>query len=519
MSYIYNNLKKWISNECINQADLQITEINLDECKNQADLQITEIDLDECNINTIPIEIGNYTNYKKWKKNGYDKKVALQITDLDLSSRRICWFPREVGKLKKLKKLDLYENQINFIPYKIFNLTNLVEFRISHNELTSLPKEIGNLINLENLYVNSNKLKKIPKEIGKLINLKELTFGNNKLYEIPKEIGNLTNLEILYLNNNNLRKIPAEIGNLINLRKLYLNSNKLTKIPNEIGNLINLNDLHLDYNELKTIPNEIGNLINITYFNLRMNKLKTIPDEIGNLINLRYLDLRNNKLKMIPNTIINIRNVYIDHRYNPIEYIPPQVDRYTQKRNITLKIYNNNQNVHDYAIQDGIIKSINYIMNIKPIYNVNNIKLIIDRINFINNDTKKLLVEYINCKDVHSILNITFAELLVNVLSFIEQHEAKKEIYKILEQEMNDTICKCFTGRMSRLINCLNGFDDNIVINISNNEQIGNIIILIKDKLTAENNYTIELHKEFVIKELYERGYDKKVVDEWISYI
>jgi hypothetical protein len=89
----------------------------------------------------------------------------------------------------------------------------------------------------------------------------------------------------------------------------------------------------------------------------------------------------------------------------------------------------------------------------------------------------------------------------------------------VFEQEMNDTICKCFTGRMSRLINCLNGFDANIVINISDTEQIGNIIILIKDKLLAENNYTIELHKNIVMKELCERGYDKGIVDEWIEYI
>jgi hypothetical protein len=84
---------------------------------------------------------------------------------------------------------------------------------------------------------------------------------------------------------------------------------------------------------------------------------------------------------------------------------------------------------------------------------------------------------------------------------------------------MNDTILKCFTGRMSRLINCLNGFDDHIVIHISNTEQIGNIIILIKEKLIDENKYTIELHKEIVMKELYERGYTKEIIDEWISYI
>ena len=48
---------------------------------------------------------------------------------------------------------------------------------------------------------------------------------------------------------------------------------------------------------------------------------------------------------------------------------------------------------------------------------------------------------------------------------------------------MNDSVCKCFTGRMSRLINCLNGFDDLVEIKISDKEQIGNIIVTIRNKL------------------------------------
>jgi hypothetical protein len=158
-------------------------------------------------------------------------------------------------------------------------------------------------------------------------------------------------------------------------------------------------------------------------------------------------------------------------------------------------------------------------MSIKPIYHIDNLNDIIINNNFISNKTKTILFEYINCQDIHSMLNITFAELLINILSFIDQHQEKIEIYKILEQEMNDALCKCFTGRMSRLINCLNGFDDNIIVHISDNEQICNIIILIKDKLISENNYSIPLHKEIVIKELYNRGYDKDIVDEWIEYI
>ena len=41
--------------------------------------------------------------------------------------------------------------------------------------------------------------------------------------------------------------------------------------------------------------------------------------------------------------------------------------------------------------------------------------------------------------------------------------------------------CKCFTGRMSRLVYVLNGFDDRIQINISKNQEIGNMIIVTKN--------------------------------------
>ena len=85
--------------------------------------------------------------------------------------------------------------------------------------------------------------------------------------------------------------------------------------------------------------------------------------------------------------------------------------------------------------------------------------------------------------------------------------------------EMNDALCKCFTGRISRLVNCLNGFDTNIKINISDNEQIGNIIILIKNKLIGENKYNLETHKQLVIENLLDKQYDMTTINEWLEYL
>ncbi len=59
----------------------------------------------------------------------------------------------------------------------------------------------------------------------------------------------------------------------------------------------------------------------------------------------------------------------------------------------------------------------------------------------------------------------------------IKNHKDSEEIKKILNTEMSDSICKCFTGRLSRLINTLNGFDERVIIKISDNDSIGNIIV------------------------------------------
>jgi hypothetical protein len=92
------------------------------------------------------------------------------------------------------------------------------------------------------------------------------------------------------------------------------------------------------------------------------------------------------------------------------------------------------------------------------------------------------------------------------------QKEIKEEIIKILNIEMLDAECKCFTGRITRLINCLNHFDNNIKIEISDNEQMSNISSLLYEKYPDEIDYKRELRKEFL-----ERGYTEQDIQDWIN--
>jgi hypothetical protein len=118
------------------------------------------------------------------------------------------------------------------------------------------------------------------------------------------------------------------------------------------------------------------------------------------------------------------------------------------------------------------------------------------------------------CVDIHSVLNVTFKELLLNVFSIAISNKDSDEIFLIMNQEMQDSECKCFTGRMSRLVNCLNGFDNNIQITISDNEQIGNVIAQLKNKID-----NVDELKEMVKRELSNMGYNETVINEWIEFI
>jgi len=70
-------------------------------------------------------------------------------------------------------------------------------------------------------------------------------------------------------------------------------------------------------------------------------------------------------------------------------------------------------------------------------------------------------------------------------------------------------------------VNSLNGLDEHIQVHISENEQIGNIIIVCKNRMDSEMNseYNVDLHKEMVRSELLLRNVDIDTIETWLEYI
>ena len=250
--------------------------------------------------------------------------------------------------------------------------------------------------------------------------------------------------------------------------------------------------------------------------NLGGNKLSSLPESFGQLANLHTLDLRYNKLTSLPPCLGNLRQLRnFWYSNNPIEHIPANVLRMINRTKTIQGVYTDTQSVHNSSIQKSLLASVNRLLQI-PLVQKEVIEPILQDL-ILTDETKAQLVEYSEDVSVHTVLNLTFSEMLVVVWNRIMSLESRDEIKKTLNTEMQDAECKCFTGRISRLVNCLAGYDDLVVVQIGDNEQIGTVIELIKTRLGE--NYSVEEHKRISILELTERGYNQEVILEWVGYI
>jgi len=372
-------------------------------------------------------------------------------------------------------------------------------------------------INTKKISLINKKLREVPSWIQHLTKLEYISLDMNRISVIPDWLGNMTHLKSISFSKNTISDLPISLSNLINLRDIRLQYNHFRHIPECISNMINLEYFSMSYNMIDNIPEAIFyNCINIISFSISNNYLTSIPSNIDKLINMTDLIISHNDIITLPIAIIRLKLLHFYYKENPYEYLSPPILRYLFRINNNidhLHVYSDPESVHTPSIQKSLTRSIENIMN-QP-FNINMDKIMME----IKNDpiNCKYLEEYSQSEDVHSILQITFKELLCYVWETIKTLDNQDEIKKILNTEMIESQNKCFTGKLSRLINCLNGFTELVSINIDTSEEIGNIITIEQHKLG--DMYTIELHKENVKIALVERGYTDDIILDWLQFI
>jgi Leucine-rich repeat (LRR) protein len=260
--------------------------------------------------------------------------LSLQNLDLDLCY--LSSLPAEIGSIKSLHILSLRSNVLTAIPSSIGDLSALVELYISSpknsfrvNVVKELPVGLGKLSKLRVLDLGGNQLATLSSDFPQLTSLEVLDLSRNMIADFPAAVTTLARLRILDLDMNKISDIPATIGALTSLDSLTLDGDffnkplrKIKTLPAEIGNLRNLKKLTLKDNVVEALPESIGSLSQLQILDLRGNLVAELPASFAKLSALRTLDLKSNELKALPNgftklplTDLNIAmNLNIDFR-------------------------------------------------------------------------------------------------------------------------------------------------------------------------------------------------------------
>ena len=439
------------------------------------------------------VDLSNFTSVK------YLKLMVNNITEIE-----------GLDNLINLEIIDAYRNKITKIK-GLDNLVNLHTLNLSYNEITEIDG-LNKLTNLHILSLCKNNINKID-GLNKLNNLKYLLLNYNNIKEI-NELDNLNNLEKLYLNNNQISKIKG-INHLNNLDELDLSYNLITNIK-ELNQLTNLTILRLNNNQITEIQN-IQSLTNLKELHLYNNQITKIQN-IQTLTNLKELYLHNNQITELPLSLCNLRNLKrFFYHGNPIEYIPLPVQRWLNRINnrVTdnIMVYNDGQNIHNNYIQTSFRQSLENILRDKNLLSIDTVKAEILNNDVLTEQTKMEILNYCDDNTVHTTYLITYADLLTYIWSRISKSVNKPDLCKVLNQEISDGLCMCFTGRMTRLLNCLSGFYNDIELQISDSEQITNIIVALKKKYNGEQLV------EKVKAEMLDRNYSNDIIDEWLGYL
>ena len=546
------NLESLTLNNCMINTTINF----LDKCNNLKTLIIVN---DNINLNEI---ISIHSLPKSLKKiiiNGINLKYVpvdvfncILLEYLDISANNIYNISGDISNLKYLNYLNISSNPIKNLPEELGELIHLEYFNISKTFISTISTIFNHLVHLKELYANNCKIENIIGNISKTI--QKLNLSKNIITSIPKYFSDFENLELLSLERNGIYEFEMCNAKLYNLKELYLQLNLFVNIPKWVYNCINLVTFNISGNNINYIDNDIGRLIHLESLNLYSNILKTIPIEISNLKNLKFLSLKNNFIENIPigifSSLEKLVILIIDENYltslpddilslgktlkhisysnNSFVNMSKRIKMFIemvsgQKENF---IYTDQQSVHDRNIQQSFIDSVKNLQSLNLEVNFNKIfnEWIVDPT--LSSNCKDEIYKMFCDKTSHVTLNMSYRDIFNLVWAFIHSQEISGitpevaiEIKTIMSQGIIDVANMCFTGKTTMLINCLCGFTDKVNIGLSENEELANIIIAVKRQLISRGEYSVELHKEKVIKNMKERGVTDEVISVWVDNI
>jgi hypothetical protein len=145
-------------------------------------------------------------------------------------------------------------------------------------------------------------------------------------------------------------------------------------------------------------------------------------------------------------------------------------------------LYDNAQNVHVTNIEKSASE---ILLFLKTIESEKTLEQTFNEINALSKSTNIGLSMERILLDKNLYNNMKLADILVKLWSFINNHKYKDEMIKRLLEELEEMSGTCSTGFFTRLVNTISGFEENLNIKISFEDQIvANFVGRLNKKVT-----------------------------------
>jgi hypothetical protein len=351
----------------------------------------------------------------------------------------------------------------------MINHSNLVD-----SNLANLPSS------LRKLEVKGNRLKVFP-DVSRLAELEDLDLSENDISSLNG--GTLPmNLKTLNLSENMISNFSISTWPQ-HLVELNLSQNRLTNIDTSFDFLIPTCKVDFSYNDFPSVK--------YNAFTFWLKEGETDGPKIQEMSRLRRFNIpfKMRYERNEPEPVINPPTPVREVRGTTVTTLPPDMDNILGLRRVPalLSTYNDEHNVHASSIQSSVNESVRWLLNSGPVdipSAMEQYKRCFKPKHWWNLggwiryfETSMVLDELFSLRTVHSVHGITCGHLLASIWNVIANHPDRREILDVMQSEISEMGGICFTGRFTKILNCLSGFFPQANITVSNREHMQNRIV------------------------------------------
>ena len=234
-----------------------------------------------------------------------------------------------ISRILTVRELRLAENSLKgAVPDCIAQMENLEILDLHGNSITELSSALGRLSKLKQVNVSSNQLKTLPMEAIFDLPIVELNASRNRLTGtlLPSNIPQVPFLQDLDVSTNALQLLSEIKVDFPALKSLKIANNRVATLP-DVSSWQSLTYLNVEENKISEIPLGFTSLKNLMHADFGNNSLLQLDDGIGAMDNLTTLNVQNNPLRQRRLLRLGTEDLKSDLRSRVESLLSPSSDR------------------------------------------------------------------------------------------------------------------------------------------------------------------------------------------------